>query len=145
MQMQDATSQQEQDIDAIHEIVRKVQEGWNSGDGAAFAAPFAPDADYVIVNGVKVKGRAVIEAGHQQIFDTIYKGSNNSMTVEDIRFIRPDVAIAHVHAHLKFYIDGALQEGKARSTWVLSRSGRQWAIDAFQNTPIAPDPPPGQR
>jgi len=48
---------------AIRQVVQQVQDGWNAHDGKAFAAPFAPDADYVVVNGTKVKGREAIREG----------------------------------------------------------------------------------
>ncbi len=113
-----------------------MQNGWNANSGQQFAEPFADDADYVIVNGVHVQGREAIGVGHQQIFDTIYKGSNNTLSVEQIRFIRPDVAIAHVHAHLKFNAGGEPQKASARSTWVLAMESGEWEIAAFQNTPL---------
>ncbi len=123
--------------DAIRGVVRKVQDGWNAGSGERFAEPFAEDADYVIVNAVHVQGREAIGVGHQQIFDTVYKGSNNTLTVEHVRFIRPDVAIAHVLANLKFNPGGGPQEASARSTWVLTKEGGEWRIAAFHNTPLA--------
>ena len=143
MILQDERVQQGQDVAAIHEVVRRVQDGWNAGDGDAFAAPFAEDADYVVVNGMHVKGRAANAAGHQQIFDTFYKGSTNTYAVEDVRFIRPDVAVAHVHHHLKLQEPVTLptgettRGGQARSTWVLTKDGGKWSVAAFHNTPIA--------
>lgn len=126
------------DEQAIRDIARRLEEGWNSGNGQAFAAPFAEDSDYVVVDGRHIKGRPANAEGHQFIFDTIYRGSTNSMEVEDVRFIRPDVAIAHVRHHLRFSRDGQPAEGHARSTWVLTKDQGQWAIAAFQNTPIQP-------
>jgi uncharacterized protein (TIGR02246 family) len=128
---------QEHDEAAVRQIVQQVQDGWNAGSGEGFAAPFAEDADYIVVDGRYVSGRVPIGEGHQYIFDTIYKGSNNTMQVENVRFIRPDVALARVHAHLKFSDGGELREGTARSTWVLTKNeSGQWSIAAFQNTPI---------
>jgi uncharacterized protein (TIGR02246 family) len=128
---------QEHDEAAVRRIVQQVQDGWNAGSGEGFAAPFAEDADYVIVDGRHVKGRETIGAGHQYIFDSIYKGSNNTMQVEDIRLLRPDVALVRVHAHLKVYDGGDTKEGTARSTWVMAKDeGGQWSVAAFQNTPI---------
>ena len=49
---------------AIRKVVQQVQDGWNAKSGEAFAAPFAADADYVVVNGMKIKGRDLIEKGH---------------------------------------------------------------------------------
>jgi uncharacterized protein (TIGR02246 family) len=125
-----------EDEAAIRKIVTRLQEGWNAGDGKAFAAPFAVDADYVVVNGMRIKGRNAIEAGHQRIFDTVYKNSNNTASVQSVRFLRDDVAVAHVEWHLKTSQDGAAREGKAMNTLFLTRESGQWSIAAFHNTPI---------
>ena len=51
-------------------LIERLQQAWNAGDGLAFGAPFAPDADFVTVRGELHSGEA-IAAGRQQIFDTI--------------------------------------------------------------------------
>src|SRR4028118_83035 len=86
---------------AIRANIEQMMKGWNTKSGAEFAKPFAEDSDYVVVNGMHIKGRAANAQGHQQIFDTIYKDSNVSLKVEQIRFLRPDVAVVHVHTTLK--------------------------------------------
>ncbi len=126
-----------EDEAAIRGLINQVQEGWNKGDGAAFAAPFADDADYVVVDGRHAKSRQAIAGGHQQIFDTIYKGSRNTATVLGVRFLREDVAIAHITWHLVVPPGGAIREGRAFNTMVLTRDDDRWRISAFQNTPIA--------
>ena len=130
---------------AIRAIVERVEAGWNAGSGAGFAVPFAEDADYVIINGHRIKGRQAIAESHQRIFDTIYKGSRNELTVDRVRFLRPDVAVAHVRSHLRFTRDGKPAEGDAISTWVLTKGAEGWSIAAFQNTGVRPPelaPPP---
>jgi uncharacterized protein (TIGR02246 family) len=130
-------NENEQDRRAIEAIVQSVEDGWNRGDGAGFAAPFAAEADYVVVNGMHAKGRETIAEGHQRIFDTFYKGSRNELRVERVRFVRPDLAVAHVHAHLRVpRPEGGEGEAEARSTWVLVKEGGEWKVEAFQNTPI---------
>lgn len=126
----------EQDETAIHELVRMAQDGWNAGSGEAFAAPFAEDADYVLVNGGHVKGRAAIAVGARADFRGIFKGSNNTYTVEDVHFVRPDVAIAHVHQYLAYHEGETMQDARARSTWVLTKNDGKWSVAAFQNTLI---------
>lgn len=121
---------------AIRQIVRQVQDGWNSHDGKAFAAPFAPDADYVVVNGMSLKGREAIENGHTAIFSTIYKDSRNVGTVKSVRFLRPDVAVVHVEWNLEFRAGGEERRGRAMNTMVMTKDGGRWNIVAFQNTPI---------
>ncbi|HEX5759756.1 MAG TPA: SgcJ/EcaC family oxidoreductase [Thermoanaerobaculia bacterium] len=126
---------------AIRDVVRRVEAGWNAGSGEAFAAPFAEDADYVVINGDRIKGRQTNAARHQQSFDTIYKGRRNELTVDSVRFLRPDVAVAHVRAHLRFTRDGKPVEGNAISTWVLTKGPDGWSIAAFQNTGVRPPAP----
>ena len=136
-----------QDEAAVRAVVQSVQDAWNAHDGKAFAAPFAADADYVVVNGTYAKGREEIERGHAQIFSTIYKDSRNAATVRSVRFLRPDVAIAHVEWNLEFKIGGEAMKGHAINTMVLTKDGSKWSIAAFQNTPVQPQggpPRPGQ-
>src|SRR5688572_4067097 len=88
-----------EDEAAIRENVKQMETGWNTKSGSLFARPFAEDADYVVINGMYVRGRDNIEQGHTQIFSTIYKNTTVSLKVKQIRFLRPDVAVVHVTAH----------------------------------------------
>jgi len=78
---------------ALHEMVYQLESAWNAGDGDAFAALFAEDADVIHILGGYYSGRETIRAGHRMIFGTIYKGSNIRYSVEKIKFLRPDIAI----------------------------------------------------
>ena len=121
---------------AIRQVIKQVEDGWNAHDSKAFAAPFAPDADYVVVNGMRATGREEIEKGHAGIFATIYKDSRNAATVKSIRFLRPDVAVVHVEWNLEFRAGGETRKGHAMNTMVMTKDGGKWSIAAFQNTPI---------
>ncbi|MGC2238168.1 MAG: SgcJ/EcaC family oxidoreductase [Pyrinomonadaceae bacterium] len=120
----------------IRANVKQMETGWNMKSGAEFAKPFAGDADYVVINGMHVKGRAAIAQGHQQIFDTVYKDSNLTLVVEQIRFLRPDVAVAHVQTTLRVKQADSVSEGVGRITMVMMKTGDKWEIAAFQNTAI---------
>lgn len=124
------------DETAVRQIVQEVQDGWNAHDGKAFAARFAADADYVIVNGTKIKGKEVIEKGHAQIFSTIYKESHNVATIQSVRFLRPDVAVVHVEWNLEFTMGGEKKKARAMNTMVMTKEAGKWSIAAFHNTPI---------
>ena len=124
------------DESAIRRIVQQVQDGWNAHDGKAFAAPFAPDADYVVVNGAYIKGKQAIEQGHTQIFSTLYRDSKNAATVKGVRFLRPDVAVAHVEWDLEWRVGGEDRRSRAMNTMVMTKDGGKWSIAAFHNTPI---------
>lgn len=120
----------------IRQVGQQIEEGWNAHDGKAFAAPFAPDADYVVVNGMKHKGREAIEKGHTGIFTTIYKDSHNVGIVKSVRFLRPDVAVVHVEWNLEFRSGGETTKGHAMNTMVMTKEGDKWSVAVFQNTPI---------
>ena len=82
------------DQQAIRQIVERLESTWNNSDSAGFAAAFAEDADFVDILGRHHQGRPAIGAGHRQIFDTIYRGSRNTYTVEHVRFLSTDVRLA---------------------------------------------------
>ena len=93
------TSARAKDEAAIRENVKQMESRWNAKSGESFAEPFAEDADFVIINGMHIRGHDAIENNHQQIFSTIYKNTIVSLTVTQIRFLRPDVALVHVRGH----------------------------------------------
>ena len=127
---------QSADESAMREGVKQMETGWNTKSGALFAKPFAEDADYVVINGMYIKGRAVIETQHQRIFDTIFKDTTLTLTVKQIRFLRPDVAIVHVSGQRVGPSKDHNQE--AMITLVMTKQKDGWVIAAFQNTAIAP-------
>ena len=122
----------------IRANVKQMETGWNAHDSKAFAAPFAIDADYVVVNGMYAKGRDEIEKGHTGIFTTIYKDSRNAATIKSVRFLRKDVAVVHVEWNLEFSAGGETRKGRALSTMIMTKEKGKWNIAAFQNTPIQP-------
>lgn len=125
----------EPDEAPLRAIVQTLEDGWNAGDSAKFASPFASDADYVIVNGQHIRTRAVIDFGHKQIFGTIYKGSKNKHTVKQIRFLKPDVAVIHVEWNL-LYGEKLENKNRAMNSIIAVKNGGKWEIAAFHNTPI---------
>ncbi len=120
---------------AMRESVKQLETGWNTKSGALFAKPFAEDADYVVINGNYIKGRAVIESQHQRIFDTIFKDTNIKLTVKQIRFLRPDVAVVHVEGHRGSPSSNLIQD--AMLTLTMTKEKQGWVIAAFQNTAVA--------
>ena len=124
----------ESDERELRGLAQQLWDGWNGRSGNTFAAPFAEDADYVVVDGIRIKGRDVIAAGHQQIFDTIYRDSHNTATVRNIRFLSDDIAVAHVEWNLTLQQDTAVH--KAMATAVMARNDGSWSIAAYHNTPV---------
>lgn len=124
------------DETAIRANVKQMETGWNMKSGAEFAKPFSEDSDYVIINGMYIKGRAANAAGHQQIFDTIYKNTNLTLTLERIRFLRADVAVVHVVSALKMLQEDSARTLNGRITIVMTKNNEKWEISTFQITEI---------
>lgn len=131
------------DEEQIREVVDQLRLAWNRGDGDAYAASFLDDADYVVWNGITVKGRAAIAEGHQRIFDTMYRGSTNHLAVRSVRFLGSDVAVVHCSAYLT-QADGSQQSHGTLPLFVMQKLAGAWKIAAFQNTPIIEEPQAAQ-
>ena len=122
--------------DISQTIVGRLEAAWNAADGAAFGAEFAPDGDFVNVRGELHSGVDAIAIGHQQIFDTIYKGSTVEYDVFHAREV-DGVVVAHMNATLQ--VPGGPLAGthNALATVVLSQDGEEHRIAAFHNTLVA--------
>ena len=123
---------------AIRGNVRQMEAGWNAKSGAEFAKPFAADADYVVINGMYIKGREAIAESHQRIFDTFYRESTLSLSVKQVRMLRPDVAVVHVMSTNKVPRGAETQVGEAIITLLMTKESGVWKIAAFQNTEVKP-------
>jgi uncharacterized protein (TIGR02246 family) len=118
-------------------IVKTLEDAWNAADGAAFAAPFAPDADFVNVRGELHTGQEAIAAGHQGIFDTIYAGSTVRYNVRQARELTDGVVLAHVDAVLMVPAGPLAGEINALASIVLVGNGDEQRVAAFHNTVVA--------
>ena len=86
--------------DISRTVIEQLESAWNAADGAAFGAPFAPDADFVTIRGELHSGPA-IAIGHQRIFDTIYAGSTVAYDLVQAREVDDRVTVAHVRGTLQ--------------------------------------------
>jgi uncharacterized protein (TIGR02246 family) len=121
----------------VSDVVGRLEAAWNTGDGAAFARPFAEDAGFVNIRGEYFRSRDVIAKGHQAIFDTIYKGSAIRCQVTDLRTIAPDVLVAHVTSVLDAPVGPLAGQHRALFTMVLVPHDGDWQIAVFHNTLVA--------
>lgn len=135
--MMNDTYNQSADEQALHQLFQQFVDGWNQGDGQAFAAPFTDDADYIVWNGIYLKGRQAIAAGHQQIFETFYRGSQLEVAIKSIRFLRDDIALLHLHGRPRFPGQTLpAPENYGIQTLIAIKQADGWHFTAFQNTLI---------
>lgn len=132
------------DADAIRALVAHYAAAWNRGDGTDYGSVFADDADFTSIRLDRAHGRAAIAAGHQAIFDTIYRGTRLEAEVAKLRFLRPDIAVVEIDQRL-FLPDGSAARGlggnAGNTTHILGVAERRpegWRFVAFQNmVPVA--------
>lgn len=130
------------DRSAIDALVASLETSWNDGDAVGFAAPFAPDADFVNIYAEHHRGREAITAGHAAIFRTIYAGSRVRLTVEAARLLNPDLALVHVQSVLDAPSGPVAGRHHALFSMVLIRETMEWQVSAFHNT-LQPRAPAG--
>jgi uncharacterized protein (TIGR02246 family) len=116
----------EKDDQAIRANVAQMGSRWNSKK----AVGFATNADYVVNNGMHIKNFPSNAGGLQRLFDTVEKGSHVTYTVDQIRFLRKDVAVVHIIADMK----DAEDSGQGRITLVMTKEKGKWTVASFQNT-----------
>src|SRR5215469_17017905 len=95
--MTNATTNRSADEEALHNLFQQLQKAWNQGNGHAYAASFTEDADYINVTGAYLKGRQAIATVHQQLFETLFQGSQLEGFVKQIRFLSDTIALLHLH------------------------------------------------
>jgi uncharacterized protein (TIGR02246 family) len=133
------TNARAEDEAQVRALADELEQGWNAGDGARFAAAFTEDGDLVGFDGTLLRGRTAIEAFQQQLFDRWMKGTRLTGRVTDVRFVGPDTVIMHV-------VGGTIMRGKDRparardsiQTMTAVRTGQGWRLAAFQNTRVRP-------
>ena len=119
----------------IKEMHARMLEAWNQGSGAGYAAPFAPDADFIAFEGSQLKGRSQIAQFHQMLFETSLKGTRIEGGVHFVRFLRPDFAVLHAWATTT--LPGQTNASSSRDSmqlFIASKHGGYWQFDAMQNS-----------
>lgn len=137
---------------AIRELGQIWQEAWNRRDAAGLASIMDADLVFVSVLGPDTPGfgrggRKAFEAGHAALLKAMFAESR--WTTEDVtvvRWLRPDIAIAHVVWRTTGDRVRHVKHGEPRYgmfTWVVEKQQGRWRVVASQNTEVMP-PLPGQ-
>ena len=129
------------DENEICQIIAEMTEGFNAHNGYAASRMYLPNARFVSVRGEMMEGQAAIEKGLTSIFKT--RAGNATLRTLDvaIRFLRPDVALAHVTNELSGLVspDGdQLSSHQEISLRVFIKEDGRWQLAAFHNTMIRP-------
>jgi uncharacterized protein (TIGR02246 family) len=122
----------------VRGLYEAVLKGWNARDGAAYAAPFAPDGRVIGFDGSQHVGRDGIAAGMTDIFANHPSTGRYVWIIREVRpvgttaaVLRADVGMVAVgHTTTNPVIN-------ATQTVVAEHIDGAWQIVLFQNTPAA--------
>ena len=125
------------DEDAIKQVMAATTDAFSRHDAKAWVKFCTPDAQLVTARGESMNGVGEIEKGLTAIFQT--RGRNVTLRTLDVavRFIRPDVALAHVTNQLSGLVSPegqTLPSHRELSVRVLVKDQGTWRITAFHNT-----------
>ena len=138
-------------------LLSGLQKAWNDGDGAAWGAEFASDADSIGTAGVPVHGAKMIADRHAAVFAGPLKGSVMMITLQKSRMLGANDAVIDTVQTVKLGAHptaaqvsgpGAMPGGgtTVHVSMVVERHDGKWVVVHAQNTVYDPKhgllPPP---
>ena len=121
----------------IEASVSRYEAAWNRHDPAALAAEYQPDATWVNWFGSIWKGRGEIEGHYKQVHESYFKSTHYYIrAIEDVLFLKPDIAIVHVRTGLSGDSRFPDKTFEFRRTVVFTKTDGQWKILAGQNAKL---------
>lgn len=120
------------EIDAIHAVLKRSQEAWNRGDGAAYGDCFTADATDVTFAGTVYHGAAEIGRAHQALFDSFLKDTRLTIEIVEIRRYGADTAVVVTRGEVAKGTPGKL--GKLATYTLVRDTDGEWRIAAVQKT-----------
>jgi len=127
------------DEKAIERVILDGIGAFNRHDAIAGTASFTEDADFVNVYGKWSRGATEIERSRKERFETALKEAKIKLLELHVRFIRPDVAIAHEAHELSGMLGPNGEKTPAQrelSIRVLVKEQGKWLVTAFHNTVV---------
>jgi uncharacterized protein (TIGR02246 family) len=123
------SAQPSKDEAAVKAVVARYVEAREKRDAAAIEALFTKDADQLVSSGEWRKGRDAVVRG--TLASSESTGGHRTITVENVRFLSPDVAIADGRYEITGMAGG--QDRRMWSTFVIARGTDGWKIAAIRN------------
>jgi uncharacterized protein (TIGR02246 family) len=126
----------EGDEKAIRALLHDLEEKWNRHDMKAFSVWLGENADVVNRFGQWMKGRPAILEHLIGLHESPFRAQleSRSSKTEQVRFLTPDVALAHELTEER--------TGKSVRTYVLQKRDGQWWIESADIIQIGQTPHP---
>jgi len=121
-----------QDVSEIQSLLALHYQAWCEGNGAAYAAGFAENADFISFDGTHTIGRGNIDSSHQELFDSFLKNTCLRGYIERIKFVNEDTAIVYVKSGTRFDGKETVQRPSIQ-TYVAVKQDDAWLFSSFHN------------
>lgn len=131
------SAERTEDIDAIVELVRRVETAQQTEDVKGFIGAFERHSVWTTAHGKRLIGWDEIADFTRSVLPGAMRESTATYDVEHILFLRDDVAVVNIRQR-PVGLDGIPVEDvpEGRPVHVLVRSGDTWRIAAGQNTQV---------
>ncbi|MGW4644767.1 SgcJ/EcaC family oxidoreductase [Sphaerisporangium sp. NPDC004334] len=127
------------DLAAFARIRRAQEDAWARGDGRAYAAPYAPDADLINILGENLHGRQGIAVALQRYFQGALRHTRVLVNQERVRFVSPAMAVIIRQGCVLYGAEKACRpDTLSINTSVAVKQAGRWQITSFQNTLVSP-------
>lgn len=125
------------DKKAIVQLVKNYENAWNRHDAKGLADNYSINATWVNWFGAYYIGKKDIQDHYDAVHTTYFKNTQYfTRSIEDITFVKPDVAIVHVRTGLTGDSRYPGQTFEFRRTIVLTKYDGKWLILAGQNAKL---------
>jgi uncharacterized protein (TIGR02246 family) len=138
-------AQTKPDEEAVRKLPKAFAEAWNKHDGHELAKIMAGDIDFVTVGATWIHGRTDFEKYHTRLLSGRFKQSTIMPLQIAVRFLRPEIAIAHWSWTIAGdkNPDGTDRQPRyGMMTMVAEKRNGTWLVVASQNDNSFPGLPP---
>lgn len=124
---------------AIATLVKNYEDAWNRHDSKGLADNYDSDATWVNWFGAYYIGKKDIQNHYDTVHTSYFKTSKYyTRLIEDITFIKSDIAISHIRTGLTGDSRYPGQTFEFRRTIILTKHKNIWLIFAGQNAKLNP-------
>lgn len=119
------------DLNAIKAVATQVADNFNAADAATVATHWTLDGTCSNPIGEYAEGRANIQHMFQKDFETIFKGSHSTVSIQRILPLNADLAfvdVQHGISGMKRPDGTALPDQRIHVSVVVAREGNQWLV-----------------
>jgi len=125
----------QQDVAAIEQVIADIEKGFNTNDPELSVEHFTDDATTVNVGGALASGRDALLEAHRAGFAGPLRDQYARYELDDVAFLRPDVAVAHKRARATDAGGEPIDVGHAMiALYVFVKDDGRWRVAARQNT-----------